>query len=229
VTPYPFAPPETISVEIAGRDARFPVRRIFCVGRNYAAHVREMGFDPDREEPCYFTKSSFAVVPSGARIPYPPGTADFHHEVELVVAIGTAGFEVPADDALSVVFGYACGLDMTRRDLQIASRKQQGPWDIGKDFDNAAVLSTIRPAEDIGHPASGRIRLAVNGETCQDSNIANLICSVPEIIAHLSCYYRLQPGDLVFTGTPDGVGPVFAGDRIEADIEGIASLLLHID
>ena len=229
MTAYPFEPPATVSVEITGRDTRFPIRRVFCVGRNYAAHVREMGFDPDREQPCYFTKSSLCVIPSGSRIPYPPGTADYHHEVELVVAIGDTGFKVPVADALSIVFGYACGLDMTRRDLQVASRKQQGPWDIGKDFENAAVISAIRPAGDIGHPASGRICLTVNGEPRQDSDLAKLIWSVPEIIAQLSCYYRLEPGDLVYTGTPDGVGPVVAGDRIDADIDGIASLVLHID
>ena len=228
MTSYLFEAPETVAVGIAGRDVRFPVRRVFCVGRNYAAHVREMGFDPDREEPCYFTKSSLALVPSGARIPYPPGTVEFHHEVELVAAVGAAGFNVTVDDALSLVFGYACGLDMTRRDLQLASRKQQGPWDIGKDFDNAAVISEIHPAEDIGHPTSGRIRLAVNGETRQDSDLANLIWSVPEIIAHLSQFYRLQPGDLVYTGTPDGVGPVGPGDRVDAEIEDVAALELRI-
>lgn len=229
MTDYLFEPPGTVSVEIAGSDRRFPVRRIFCVGRNYAAHVREMGFDPNREAPCYFTKSGFCVVPSGARIPYPPGTADYHHEVELVAAIGEPGFDVAVGDALALVFGYACGLDMTRRDLQLASRRQQGPWDIGKDFENAAVISAIHPAADIGHPESGRIRLAVNGETRQDSDLAKLIWSVPEVIAHLSGYYRLEPGDLVYTGTPDGVGPVIAGDRIDAEIAGIASLQLHID
>jgi fumarylpyruvate hydrolase len=229
VTNYLFDPPGTTSVEVAGSDRRLPVRRVYCVGRNYAAHVREMGFDPDRDEPVYFTKSALCIAPSGARIPYPPGTADYHHEVELVVAIGAAGFEVSAEDANSLIFGYACGLDMTRRDLQLASRAQRGPWDLGKDFENAAVISPIHPAADVGHPERGRIRLAVNGETRQDSDLANLIWSVPEIIAHLSGYYRLEPGDVIYTGTPDGVGPVVAGDYIEADIEGVASLELHID
>jgi fumarylpyruvate hydrolase len=188
-----------------------------------------MGFDPDRDEPVYFTKSALCVVPTGARVPYPPGTADYHHEVELVVAIGTAGFNVSTDNANSLIFGYACGLDMTRRDLQLASRAQKGPWDIGKDFENSAVISPIYPAADIEHPERGRIRLAVNGETRQDSDVAKLIWSVPEIIAHLSGYYRLEPGDLIYTGTPDGVGPVVSGDHIEAGIEGVASLALHID
>jgi fumarylpyruvate hydrolase len=229
VIDYLFDPPGIVAVEIAGTDTRYPVRRVFCVGRNYAAHVREMGFDPDRDEPVYFTKSALSIVPAGVRIPYPPGTADYHHEVELVVALGAAGFQVSADDATSLIFGYACGLDMTRRDLQLASRAQKGPWDIGKDFENAAVISPIHAAADVGHPERGRIRLAVNGTTRQDSNLANLIWPVPEIIAHLSRYYRLEPGDLIFTGTPDGVGPVVAGDLIEAGIEGIASLALQID
>lgn len=229
MTRYLFEPPGTVSVGIAGSGTRYPVRRVFCVGRNYAAHVREMGFDPNREEPCYFTKSSLAIVSSGAHIPYPPGTSDFHHEVELVVALGAPGFEVSVDTAPTLVFGYACGLDMTRRDLQLASRAQQGPWDIGKDFENAAVISLIRPAAEIGHPAHGRIHLAVNGETRQDSDLGQLIWSVPEIVAHLSRFYRLEAGDLIYTGTPDGVGPVVAGDRIEAHIEDIASLELHID
>ena len=229
MTDYLFDPPVTTSVEVAGSDRRFPVRRVFCVGRNYAAHVREMGFDPDRDEPVYFTKSALCIVPAGSRIPYPPGTADYHHEVELVAAIGGAGLGVSTDEANSLIFGYACGLDMTRRDLQLASRAQKGPWDIGKDFENAAVISPIHPAAEIGHPEGGRIRLAVNGETRQDSDIAKLIWSVPEIIAHLSGYYRLEPGDLIYTGTPDGVGPVVAGDRIEAEIEGVAPLALQID
>lgn len=223
---YLFEPPPPVSVEIAGRDARFPVNRIFCVGRNYAAHVREMGFDPDREAPCYFTKASCCIAPSGSTIPYPPATDDYHHEIELVAAIGKAGYELPEDEALSVVFGYACGLDMTRRDLQIASRESKGPWDIGKDFENAAVIGPIRPAADIGHPDRGRIELRVNGEQRQDSDLANLIWPVPAIVAHLSTYYRLEPGDLIYTGTPDGVGPVRPGDRITGSVEGVGEIEL---
>lgn len=225
---YLFEPAQPVSVEIAGSDTRFPVNRIFCVGRNYAAHVREMGFDPDREAPCYFTKSSRSIVPSGSEIPYPPATNDYHHEIELVVAIGKAGFEIAASDALSLVYGYACGLDMTRRDLQVASRESKGPWDIGKDFENAAVISPIAPAAAIGHPHSGRIELAVNGEQRQDSDLGNLIWPVAEIIAHLSRYYRLEPGDLVYTGTPDGVGPVGPGDRITGSIAGVGEIELGI-
>ena len=225
---YLFEPPPTVSVEIAGSEARFPVNRSFCVGRNYAAHVREMGFDPDREAPCYFTKASRCIVPSGSAIPYPPATDNYHHEIELVVAIGEAGFELAEDEALSVVFGYACGLDMTRRDLQTASRESKGPWDIGKDFENAAVIGAIQPAAEIGHPDRGRIELSVNGERRQDSDLANLIWSVPAIIAHLSTYYRLEPGDLVYTGTPDGVGPVRRGDRITGSIAGVGEIELRI-
>ena len=225
---YVFEPAPPVAIEIAGTDLRFPVNRIFCVGRNYAAHVREMGFDPDREKPCYFTKASRSLAASGIEMPYPPGTQDLHHEIELVVAIGTAGFELSADDALSVVYGYACGLDMTRRDLQVASRESKGPWDVGKNFDNSAIISPIRPAAEIGHPASGRIRLSVNDELRQDADLENLIWSVPEIIADLSQLYRLEPGDLVYTGTPDGVGPVGPGDRISGSVAGVGDIALTI-
>jgi fumarylpyruvate hydrolase len=187
-----------------------------------------MGFDPDREEPCYFTKSARCITPSGSEIPYPPATEDYHHEIELVVAIGSAGFELSANEALSVVFGYACGLDMTRRDLQVASRESKGPWDVGKDFENSAIISPIRPAENIGHPVSGRIRLSVNGELRQDSDLENLIWPVAEIVADLSRLYRLEPGDLVFTGTPDGVGPVHPGDRISGSVAGVGDIVLTI-
>lgn len=225
---YLFEPAPPVSVEIVGTDARFPVNRIFCVGRNYAAHVREMGFDPEREEPCYFTKDSRCIAASGSEIPYPPATQNYHHEIELVVAVGNAGFELAVDEALSVVYGYACGLDMTRRDLQVASRASKGPWDIGKDFENAAVIGPVRTVAEIGHPASGRIRLFVNDEPRQDSDLENLIWSVPEIIAHLSRYYRLEPGDLVYTGTPDGVGPVKPGDHVNGSIAAVGDITLTI-
>ena len=228
MTDFLFDPPPPVSVDIGGGDQRFPVRRIFCVGRNYAEHVREMGGNPDRDEPCYFTKSAHSLVESGGTIPYPAGTGDFHHEVELVVAIGSSGFEVDTGDALTLVYGYAVGLDMTRRDLQLASRGNKGPWDIGKDFENAAVIGSIRPASDVGHPSEGRIHLAVNGDTRQDSNLSHLVWSVPEIIAHLSRLYRLDPGDLVYTGTPDGVGPVVSGDRLSGGIDGVGSIELQI-
>ena len=228
MTGYLFPPTEPVAVAVAGNDKRFPVRRIFCVGRNYAAHVREMGFDPQREAPCYFTKSAQALVESGATVPYPPGTSNLHHEIELVVALGSYGENLVSDDALNLVYGYAAGLDMTRRDLQLASRSNQGPWDIGKDFENAAVIGAIQPATTIGHPDSGRIALTVNDETRQESDLDKLIWSAPEIIAHLSQYYRLRPGDLIFTGTPDGVGPVIAGDTIAGEVEGVGEVRLTI-
>jgi fumarylpyruvate hydrolase len=228
VTAYPFDPPVPVSAEIAGTDKRFPVNRVFCVGRNYAAHAREMGFDPDREEPFYFTKSPAAIVPTGSTIPYPPGTADFHHEVELVLAIDQAGFEVDVEDALALVYGYAVGLDMTRRDLQLAARTKGRPWSISKDIENGAVISAIHTVASIGHPDQGRIWLDVNSERRQDSDLAKLIWSVPEIIAHLSKYYHLAPGDLIYTGTPDGVGPVSAGDSITGGIDGVADIALAI-
>jgi fumarylpyruvate hydrolase len=179
-------------------------------------------------EPCYFTKSARCITPSGSEIPYPPATEDYHHEIELVVALGKEGFELSVDEALSVVYGYACGLDMTRRDLQVASRESKGPWDIGKDFENSAVISPIRAVEEIGHPVNGRIRLSVNGELRQDSDLENLIWSVPEIIAHLSRLYRLVPGDLIYTGTPDGVGPVKPGESLTGSVAAVGEIELSI-
>ena len=233
MTEYLFPPPAPVAVPIRDSDQRFPVHRVFCVGRNYAAHVREMGFDPDREPPCYFTKSSSAIVvsgdKSGATIPYPPGTSDLHHEIELVAAIGRTGFRIAVEDALEHVYGYACGLDMTRRDLQVTSREQKGPWDVGKDFDNAAIIGAIAPAASVGHPDKGRIGLAVNGEIRQDADIAGLIWSVAEIVADLSRFYRLVPGDLIYTGTPAGVGPVEPGDRLVGSIDGVGEIWLTIE
>ncbi len=225
---YLFTPPAVPSVPIRGSDEHFPIRRIFCVGRNYEAHARELGNEVDRETPFYFTKSSAHYVSSGATVAYPPGTANYHHEMELVVAIGKAGFQIPEGKALAHVFGYACGLDMTRRDLQKQLRDKQLPWDLAKDFENAAVVSTLAPASDIGHPGKAKIELKVNGDIRQSSNIGLMIHPVPAIIAHLSRFYHLQPGDLIFTGTPEGVGPVIAGDRIEGMIEGVGEIALNI-
>ena len=225
---YLFDTPPPAAIAVGGTDVRFPVNRIFCVGRNYAEHVREMGFDPNRDEPCYFTKSSRAIIESGQTVPYPPGTTDLHHEIELVVAVDQPGFELPVEEACSIVFGYAAGLDMTRRDLQVASRSGKGPWDVGKDFENSAVIGAIAAAASIGHPTRARISLAVNGEVRQDSDLDHMIWSVPEIIAHLSRLYRLEPGDLIYTGTPDGVGPVIAGDEMSGDIEGVGTVALRI-
>ena len=228
MTNYVFKPPAQISVAVAGSDDRFPVNRVFCVGRNYAAHVKEMGFDPEREEPFYFTKSTSAIIPAGSEIPFPPGTNNFHHEMELVIAIGKSGFKTPVDEAMSLIYGYACGLDMTRRDLQLAARDKGRPWSLGKDIEDGAVMGAIHPADTIGHPSNGRIWLTVNGASRQDSDLANLIWAVPEIIAHLSQFYHLVPGDLIYTGTPDGVGPVVAGDLIEGGIDGIGHISLKI-
>lgn len=223
-----FAPPRDALVPIAGDTRLFPIRRIFCVGRNYAAHAREMGVEADRDAPFYFTKSRDAYTPSGATIPYPPGTRDFHYEMELVVALGGSASGASAESALSAVFGYACGLDMTRRDLQQAARLKQRPWDIGKDFENAAVLAPIVPASVCGHIERGAISLKLNGELRQSGDIADLIHSVPAIITHLSHYYHLDAGDLIYTGTPEGVGAVAPGDRIEGAVEGVGEIALSI-
>jgi len=187
-----------------------------------------MGFDPNREEPFYFTKSTSAVIPSGSTIPYPPGTENYHHEMELVIAIGESGFNIGTEEANAYIYGYACGLDMTRRDLQLVARDKGRPWCLGKDIENGAVIQTIQPVSSIGHPDTGRIWLSVNGETKQDSDLANLIWSVPEVISHLSQFYHLQPGDLIYTGTPEGVGPVTSGDQIEGGIDGIGTISLTI-
>ena len=223
-----FAAPPVVTAPVRGRSDRVPIRRIFCVGRNYEAHAREMGVAVDREAPFYFTKSAEHYVPSGSTVPYPPGTSNYHYEVELVVMIGAPAFRVAADRALDTVFGYACGLDMTRRDLQAAAREQRRPWDLGKDVEQSAVLSEIVPADQIGHPAAGRIELRVNGETKQRADISQLIHKVPEVIAHLSTFYHLKPGDVIYTGTPEGVGPVAPGDTLDGAIDGVGTIALTI-
>ena len=226
--PFVFPPQSVPSVAVHGEEARFPVRRIFCVGRNYAAHVREMGKDPDREAPFFFTKPADAVVASGATIPYPPLTKNLHHEAELVVAIGREGFQIAEEDALGHVFGYAAGNDLTRRDLQFEAREAGRPWDWAKAFDNSAVCGTIRRVADTGHPSAGRIRLEVNGTVRQDADLAEMIWSVPEIVSILSHSVRIKPGDLVFTGTPAGVGPLVAGDICTVAIEGLDPISFSI-
>ena len=187
-----------------------------------------MGVAVDREAPFYFTKSAEHCVPSGSTVPYPPGTNNYHYELELVAVMGVAAFRVSADQATKSVFGYACGLDMTRRDLQFAAREQRRPWDLGKDVEQSAVLSEIVSASDIGHPSAGRIELRVNGEVRQSADISQLIHKVAEVIAHLSTFYHLNPGDLIYTGTPEGVGPVNTGDRLEGVIEGVGTVTLTI-
>jgi fumarylpyruvate hydrolase len=225
---FVFAPPSVPTVAVKGTELRFPVNRIFCVGRNYEAHAKEMGVAVDREAPFYFTKSASSIVESGATVPYPPGTSNYHHEMELVVGIGKPAFCVAVKDAVQVFFGYACGLDMTRRDLQFEARGKGRPWDLGKNFENSAVISEFVTASESGHIESGEISLSVNEEVRQTGDISELIWSVPELIADLSKYYHLQPGDLLYTGTPAGVGPVEPGDRISGSIDKVGEITLTI-
>jgi len=225
---FVIAAPETPSVAVAGSAARFPVRRIFCVGRNYAAHAREMGRDPDREPPFFFLKPADAVVDNRASIPYPPETRNFHYEMELVVAIGRGGADIAPEAALDHVWGYGVGIDLTRRDLQLAAREQGRPWDWGKGFDNSAPIAPLHPVSAVGHPSAGRIWLAVGGTVKQDSDIAKLIWPVPDIISIASRSMALQPGDLIMTGTPEGVGPLERGDAVTGGIDGLGEITLHI-
>jgi fumarylpyruvate hydrolase len=223
-----FEVPATPVVPVTGEEAGFPVHRIFCVGRNYAAHASEMGFEVDREAPFYFTKPASAIVPTGSTIPYPPGTKNYHHEMELVIAIGAPAFRLAVDEAMSAVYGFAAGLDMTRRDLQLQSREKGRPWDFGKAFEQSAVISQITPAAGFGEIGPQRIWLKVGDEVRQDAHLSDLIWSVPEIVNHLSGYYHLVPGDLIYTGTPAGVGPVESGDVITGGIDGLAGIELTI-
>lgn len=224
---YVIPAPAIPSIDVRGTRDRFPVRRIFCVGRNYAAHAREMGND-DREPPFFFTKPADAIVANGAVIPYPPRTSNFHHEAELVVALGGSGANVSIAKANELVFGYAVGIDLTRRDLQSASRDKGQPWDTSKGFDRSAPIAAIRPVANGGLLENARIWLAVNGKSRQDANIAEMTWKVPEIIAELSTLFELAPGDIIFTGTPAGVGPLVRGDVVEAGIEGLDSLRISI-
>lgn len=225
---FPFELPERPSVPVLGGDLRFPVNRIFCVGQNYAAHALEMGFQPDPEAPFFFTKAPAAICLSGATIPFPLGTENCHFEMELVVALGAPAFRIAAENALAAVFGYACGLDLTRRDLQNAAREKKRPWDFGKDFENAAVIAAITRAAAFGVPAGQRIHLAQNGEVRQDSYLSDLIHPVPALIAYLSNFYHLQAGDLIYTGTPAGVGPIAPGDLLHGEVDGLTPVELTI-
>lgn len=225
---YAFEPSERPSAAITGTSARFPVRRIFCVGRNYADHVREMGNDPKNEPPIFFTKPADALVPDGATIGYPLNTSDLHHEVELVLALGAAGENVAPADAMGLVWGYGVGVDLTRRDRQGEAKKAGAPWDIAKAFDNSAPLGALTPASVCGHLAEGRIWLSVNGASRQDAHLNQMIWSVPEIIVALSRSWALQPGDLVFTGTPAGVGALHRGDQVTCGIERLSPLSFAI-
>jgi fumarylpyruvate hydrolase len=226
---YIFSPPETPSVAIRGTEQRFPVNRLFFVGRNYHAHAVEMGKPVDKsiERPFYFTKSPHSITPSGAAIPYPPATKNYHFEMELVVAIGKAGFRVKPENAHELIYGYATGLDMTRRDLQLVARDKGRPWDLGKDVENSSVISEIVPMEEkiIDNAA---IALEVNGKTMQSANVDKLIWNIREIIEDLSKFYHLQPGDLIYTGTPEGVNAVLPGDRITGRVAGVTEITLNI-
>ncbi|MEO0495953.1 MAG: fumarylacetoacetate hydrolase family protein [Pseudomonadota bacterium] len=223
-----FDSPEVEAIAVEGEAAAYPVHRIFCVGRNYAAHAAEMGVEVDREAPFYFSKSAEATIASGATIPYPPGTENYHFEMELVLAIGKPVFRISVEDAFSAVYGYGCGLDMTRRDLQLAARAKGRPWDLGKDFEQSAVFAPLVKADAVEAIGQQRIHLEVNGETKQDAHLSDLIWKVDEIVSDLSKFYHLKPGDVIMTGTPAGVDAVVAGDVITGGIDGLGSIALNI-
>jgi fumarylpyruvate hydrolase len=216
------------SLPVTGEDARFPVRRIFCVGRNYAEHTREMGGDPTREQPFFFMKPADALAQNGAALPYPPKTNDLHHEIELVVALKSGGHDLAVEHALDHVFGYSIGIDLTRRDLQNEARKVGRPWDMGKGFDNSAPCGAVVPASRIGHPDKGAIWLKVNGVLKQNSDLSAMIWKVPEMIAYLSGLVELKPGDLLFSGTPAGVGAVVRGDKLDGHIDQVGELAIAL-
>jgi fumarylpyruvate hydrolase len=220
-------PPPCATIAVAGTDKIFPVRRIWCVGRNYEEHIREMGHDV-RDPPFFFSKPADAIVPDGGTVPYPPLTKDMHHEVELVVALKSGGRKITPERAPDCIFGYGVGIDLTRRDLQIASRDMKRPWEIGKAFDASAPCGALQPAARIGHPSKGRIALSVNGKVRQDGDLAQMIWKVPEVIAKLSEMVELAAGDLIMTGTPSGVAATVAGDKLECEIAGVGRLAVTI-
>ncbi len=221
---FAFDPAALSVLPIVGSDSFFPIRRVFCVGRNYADHVVEMGGDPDREEPFFFTKPADSVWTQGTNVPFPTRTENLHHEAELVVAVGVEGADIEPAEALDHVMGYAAGVDLTRRDLQAEAKKRGRPWDMAKGFDHSAPMSPLQRATEIGHPESGRVRLNVNGQIRQDGDLAQQVWKVPEIVGNLSTYVRLMPGDLIMTGTPAGVGPLQAGDSVTMSIDGIGEI-----
>lgn len=223
-----FPPPTQPSLAIAGQSLRFPVRRIYCVGRNYAEHAREMGHDPDKAPPFFFDKPADCVVPDGAEIPFPVATENLHHEAELVVAIGREAEKVDADQALDCVWGYAAGNDLTRRDLQAEAKSLRRPWDLAKGFDHSAPIGALHPVADVGHVSRGAITLAVDGEMRQSADLSEMIWPVPDIIASLSGFVCLQPGDLIMTGTPAGVGRLERGETCRVEIEGLSPLTTRI-
>ncbi len=228
-TPYLWNPPPVYSLPVRGKAERLPVNRLFFVGRNYHAHAVEMGRPVDKgvERPFYFTKAASTLVESGATVAYPPETNNYHHEMELVLAIGTPGFRIAESDAGKLIYGYACGLDMTRRDLQLVARDKGRPWDLGKDVEQSSVVSEIVPMPGVVLD-KGELAMTVNGEPRQKSDLGMLIWNIPELLADLSKFYHLQPGDLIFTGTPEGVGAVVSGDRIDGRIEGVGEITLHV-
>ncbi|AZY52509.1 fumarylacetoacetate hydrolase family protein [Bordetella avium] len=229
---YVFAPPAVVGIPVIGSADQFPVRRVYCVGRNYAAHAREMGFDPDREPPFFFCKPADAVVPVAQDetlvLPYPAETTNYHYEIELVAAIGQGGANIPVETALEHVWGYAVGLDMTRRDLQMKMREAGRPWELGKAFDQSAPIGPLYPAAQAGDVQRANLWLKVDGQTRQQSSTDKLIWSVAETIAYLSRYFRLEAGDLIFTGTPEGVGPVNAGQVMEGGVDGLGALKVRV-
>ncbi|MEM9740889.1 MAG: fumarylacetoacetate hydrolase family protein [Pseudomonadota bacterium] len=223
-----FDAPVVKTIAVDGEAAAYPVSRIFCVGRNYAAHAAEMGVEVDREAPFYFSKAADATIASGSTIAYPPGTENYHFEMELVVAIGRPVFRISVEEAFSAVFGYGCGLDMTRRDLQLAARAKGRPWDLGKDFEESAVFAPLVKAQSVEAIGPQRIHLEVNGETKQDAHLSDLIWRVDEIVSDLSKFYHLKPGDVIMTGTPAGVDAVKAGDKITGGIDSLGGIELNI-
>ncbi len=225
---YVIAEPARTALPVSGEDGLFPVHRIYCVGRNYADHAVEMGHDPDKEPPFFFQKNPDNLLPAGEDFPYPTKTEDVHHEIELVVALAKGGQDIAVDQALEHVYGYAVGLDMTRRDLQAEAKKLGRPWEVGKAFEQSAPCGPIVPAAHIGHPAAGAIWLKINGETRQQGDLDQLLWKVPEAISYLSGLFALQPGDLIFTGTPAGVGPVQRGDQLHGHIDGIGDLEVRV-
>ena len=229
---FVFPPEAPVALAVAGSDAKIAVRRVYCVGRNYAAHAREMGFDPDREPPFFFCKPADAVVPVAQgetlELAYPAQTTNYHYEAELVAVIGKAGSDIPVEHALAHVYGYAVGLDMTRRDLQMKMREMGRPWEIGKAFDRSAPIGPVHRASDVGHIERGAIGLSVDGQMRQNSDVSKLIWSVAETIADLSTFFRLEPGDLIYTGTPEGVGPVQRGELMIAAVEGLGELRVRV-
>jgi fumarylpyruvate hydrolase len=229
ITQYLFSPPAPMTASIRGMASRFPINRLFFVGRNYHAHAVEMGRPVDKsvERPFYFTKAPQTLTASSATVAYPPETSNYHFEMEMVVAIGKAGFRVKAEDAHTLIYGYAAGLDMTRRDLQLVARDKGRPWDLGKDVEQSSVCSEIVPMEGV-IIENGAVALEVNGQTKQSSDVDKLIWNVRELIADLSLFYHLQPGDLIYTGTPEGVGPVVAGDKITGSVAGLAEVALTV-